>query len=173
MNSVLWVVRSTCPYCGVGCQIDLHVKDDRIFRVDAPFDVAPNFGRLCVKGRFGTDFVGHPSRLTVPLIRKKLRQQRPPQMPGSRTPAASPDDWREASWDEALDLVAARLLDLRRRYGPDSITANAWPRPPTKTTTCSRSICAWSSARTTSITAPGCATRAASRAAARPRLRAR
>ena len=113
------VVRSTCPYCGVGCQIDLHVKDDRIFRVDAPFDAAPNFGRLCVKGRFGTDFVGHPSRLTVPLIR------RTPQLPGSRTPAASPDEWREASWDEALDLVAARLLDLRQRYGPDSITANA------------------------------------------------
>ena len=64
------VVRSTCPYCGVGCQIDLNVKDDRIFRVDAPFDVAPNFGRLCVKGRFGTDFVHHPSRLTAPLIRR-------------------------------------------------------------------------------------------------------
>ena len=64
------VVRSTCPYCGVGCQIDLHVEDDRIFRVDAPFNAAPNHGRLCVKGRFGTDFVHHPSRLTVPLIRR-------------------------------------------------------------------------------------------------------
>ena len=113
------VVRSTCPYCGVGCQIDLNVKDDRIFRVDAPFDAAPNYGRLCVKGRFGTDFVHHPSRLTAPLIR------RTPQTPGARTAAASPDDWREASWDEALDLVATRLLDLRDRYGPDSITANA------------------------------------------------
>ena len=113
------IVRSTCPYCGVGCQIDLNVKDDRIFRVDAPFDAAPNFGRLCVKGRFGTDFVHHPSRLTAPLIR------RTPQTPGARTAAASPGDWREASWDEALDLVATRLLDLRDRYGPDSITANA------------------------------------------------
>ncbi|MGQ9840652.1 MAG: molybdopterin oxidoreductase family protein [Anaerolineae bacterium] len=111
-------IRSTCPYCGVGCQILLNVKDDRIFRVDAPFDAAPNYGRLCVKGRFGSDFVHHPSRLTVPLIR------RTPQTPGKRTPAG-PDDWREASWDEALDLVARRLLDLRRRYGPDSITANA------------------------------------------------
>jgi formate dehydrogenase alpha subunit len=112
-------VRTTCPYCGVGCQIDLHVKDDRIFRVDAPFDAAPNFGRLCVKGRFGLDFVRHPSRLTVPLIRRVS------QMPGARTAAALPDEWREASWDEALDIVATRLLDLRRRYGPDSITANA------------------------------------------------
>ena len=112
-------IRTTCPYCGVGCQIDLYVKDDRIFRVDAPFDAAPNYGRLCVKGRFGLDFVHHPSRLTAPLIR------RVPQTPGARTAATSPDEWREASWDEALDLVAARLLDLRRRYGPDSITANA------------------------------------------------
>ena len=103
----------------MGCQIDLHVKDDRIVRVDAPFDAAPNYGRLCVKGRFGLDFVHHPSRLTAPLIR------RVPQTPGARTAATSPDEWREASWDEALDLVAARLLDLRRRYGPDSITANA------------------------------------------------
>ena len=113
------VVRTTCPYCGVGCQIDLRVRDDRIVRVDAPFDAAPNYGRLCVKGRFGLDFVHHPSRLTAPLIR------RVPQTPGARTAATSPDEWREASWDEALDLVAARLLDLRRRYGPDSITANA------------------------------------------------
>ena len=75
------IVRSTCPYCGVGCQIRLYVKGDRIFRVDAPFDVAPNYGRLCVKGRFGSDFVHHPGRLTAPLIR------RTPQAPGHRTPA--------------------------------------------------------------------------------------
>ncbi len=113
------VVRSTCPYCGVGCQIDLNIQDERIFRVDAPFDAAPNYGRLCVKGRFGTDFVHHPSRLTAPLIRRTR------QTPGARTAATAPDEWREASWDEALDTVAERLLDLRTRYGPDSITANA------------------------------------------------
>ena len=61
----------------------------------------------------------HPSRLTAPLIRRE------PQRPGQRTAAVYPGDWREASWDEALDLVATRLLDLRARYGPDSITANA------------------------------------------------
>jgi formate dehydrogenase alpha subunit len=113
------VVRSTCPYCGVGCQVLLNVRDERIIRVEAPFDAAPNYGRLCVKGRFGIDYVHHPSRLTVPLIR------RTPQAPGQRTAATYPDDWREATWDEALDLVAERLVDLRWEYGPDSITANA------------------------------------------------
>lgn len=103
----------------MGCQVDLNIKDGRIFRVDAPFDVAPNYGRLCVKGRFGLDFVHHPTRLTVPLIR------RTPQRSGHRTPATGPDDWREASWDEALDLVAARLSEIRDQHGPDSIAAAA------------------------------------------------
>jgi formate dehydrogenase alpha subunit len=114
-----YTIRSTCPYCGVGCQVLLNVKDERIMRIDAPFDAAPNYGRLCVKGRFGADYVHHPSRLTAPLIRRE------PQRPGQRTAAAGPEDWKEVSWDEALDFVAERLLDLRARYGPDSITANA------------------------------------------------
>ena len=63
-------VRSTCPYCGVGCQVLLNIKDNQIFRVDAPFDAAPNYGRLCVKGRFGTDYLHHEGRLNKPLIRK-------------------------------------------------------------------------------------------------------
>ncbi|MBF0279833.1 MAG: molybdopterin-dependent oxidoreductase [SAR324 cluster bacterium] len=112
------VVKSTCPYCGVGCQVLLNVKEDRIFRVDAPFDEAPNFGRLCVKGRFGTDYVHHSGRLKTPLIRKT------PQSPGNRTRADSLEDWREASWDEAMEMVVTRLLDLRWRYGADSITTN-------------------------------------------------
>jgi len=103
----------------VGCQVDLNIKDGRIVRVDAPFDAAPNYGRLCVKGRFGLDFVNHPTRLTVPLIR------RTPQRPGQRTPASGPDDWRPASWDEALDLVAGRLSEIRAQHGPDSIAAAA------------------------------------------------
>ncbi|NTU84679.1 MAG: molybdopterin-dependent oxidoreductase, partial [Chloroflexales bacterium] len=113
------VVRSTCAYCGVGCQVDLYVKGAQIFRVDAPFDAAPNYGRLCVKGRFGTDYLGHPRRLSAPLIRRE------PQRPGRRSAATTPADWREASWDEALDLVARRMLELRARHGPDAITANA------------------------------------------------
>ena len=111
-------VRSTCPYCGVGCQVLLNVKDDHLIRIEAPFEAAPNYGRLCVKGRFGTDYVHHPDRLTKPLIRRKL------QTPGNRTPSKDPADWREATWEEALDLVVSRLLEIRWKYGPDSITCN-------------------------------------------------
>jgi len=106
-------VRSTCPYCGVGCQIDLQIKDDRIIRVDAPFDVAPNYGRLCTKGRFGVDFVHHPSRLSHPLIRKELGG-RPRQPIGL-------DGFRQATWDEALDLAAAKLAEIVNRDGGDAI----------------------------------------------------
>ncbi len=113
------VVRSTCPYCGVGCQVLLNIKEDHIFRIDAPFEAAPNYGRLCVKGRFGADYVHHEGRLTVPLIRKER------QKPGQRTPAKYPDDWREAGWDEALDLAAQELARIRQTYGPDAITSNA------------------------------------------------
>jgi predicted molibdopterin-dependent oxidoreductase YjgC len=112
------VVRSTCPYRGVGCQVLLNIKNDRIFRIEAPFEAAPNYGRLCVKGRFGTDYVHHPDRLTMPLIR------RTPQKPGQRTAATSRAEWREATWDEALELVVNRLLELRWNYGPDSVTCN-------------------------------------------------
>jgi formate dehydrogenase alpha subunit len=113
------VVKSTCPYCGVGCQVQLHIKNGRIFRVDAPFDTPPNYGRLCVKGRFGIDFVHHPSRLRSPLIRRE------PQAAGRRTAASGPQDWREATWNAALDVVAGRLAELRQRFGPDCITAYA------------------------------------------------
>ncbi len=112
-------VRSTCPYCGVGCQVLLNIKDEQIIRIEAPFDVAPNYGRLCVKGRFGIDYVHHAGRLTTPLIRKK------PQKPGQRTPAQYPDDWREATWDEALDFAAKGLARIHQTYGPDTITSNA------------------------------------------------
>jgi formate dehydrogenase major subunit/formate dehydrogenase alpha subunit len=91
-----------CPYCGVGCNIELHVKDNRVFRVTAPFDAAPNFGQLCVKGRFGHDFLWHPDRLTTPMIRRH----------GSLEPAA---------WDVALDLVAGRLRAIKAERGPDAI----------------------------------------------------
>ncbi|HEC23242.1 MAG TPA: formate dehydrogenase subunit alpha [Chloroflexi bacterium] len=108
------VVRSTCPYCGVGCQVDLYVKDDHIYRVEAPFDAAPNYGMLCVKGRFGMDYVTHPSRLRKPLIRTNTDE-----------PRSVPSVWREASWEEALDLVADKLAGIVRQYGGDSIATYA------------------------------------------------
>ncbi len=106
-------VRSTCPYCGVGCQIDLQLKDDHIIRVDAPFDIAPNYGRLCAKGRFGNDFVHHPSRLTKPLIRKDIGS--------SPRKAIGLEGFREASWAEALDLSATKLAAIVKQNGGDAI----------------------------------------------------
>ncbi len=96
-------VRTTCGYCGVGCQLTLQVKDNMIYRTDSPFDAAPNYGNLCVKGRFGHDYLWHPDRLTTPLIRRN----------GHLEPA---------TWDEALDLVAQRLSAIKRESGPDSIS---------------------------------------------------
>ncbi|MGD8632712.1 MAG: formate dehydrogenase subunit alpha [Anaerolineales bacterium] len=108
------VIRSTCPYCGVGCQVNLHVKDDQIYRVSAPFEAAPNYGMLCVKGRFGTDFVNHPDRVRRPLIRVNTDE-----------PRAAQPVWREASWDEALDFVADRLSSIVQVSGGDSIAGFA------------------------------------------------
>jgi len=95
-------VRTTCSYCGVGCQLYLHVKDNQVVKVSGVEDVAPNFGSLCVKGRFGFDFIHSPDRLKTPLIKKN----------GSL---------REATWDEALDLVARKLGDIKSEHGSDSI----------------------------------------------------
>ncbi len=107
------IVRSTCPYCGVGCQVDLVVEENKIIRVDAPFNVAPNFGRLCVKGRFGLDYVHHPSRLKTPLIRKDFGQK-PRQAIGM-------EGFREATWDEALDLAVDKFSEIVNNHGGDAI----------------------------------------------------
>jgi formate dehydrogenase major subunit len=95
-------VRTTCPYCGVGCQIYLHVCGNEIIKVTGVEGVRPNNGSLCIKGRFGYDFVHSPERLKSPMIRKDGR-------------------FVEVSWDEALDYVASRLLEIKRRFGPDAI----------------------------------------------------
>lgn len=95
-------VRTTCPYCGVGCQLWLHVQDDRIVKVTGVADGAPNKGRLCVKGRFGYDFIYSDERLKTPLVREG-------------------DGFREASWDEALDLVADKFQAIIAESGPDAV----------------------------------------------------
>jgi formate dehydrogenase alpha subunit len=109
------IVPTTCPYCGVGCTLELHIKDDFIYRVTSPFDSVVNHGNLCVKGRFGYDFLYSPARVTTPLMRKTL------QRPGARTQAFDRDEWREVSWDEALDTVADRLVEIYRRDGPGAL----------------------------------------------------
>ena len=95
-------VRTTCPYCGVGCQLDLLVQDGRILRSDGVEEVWPNDGRLCVKGRFGYDFVHSADRLTHPLVKDG-------------------DGFREASWDEALDRAAAGLAAIKEQHGADAL----------------------------------------------------
>ena len=109
------VISTTCPYCGVGCTLQLHLKGDTIFKVTSPFDSPVNHGNLCVKGRFGYDFIYHKNRVTTPLIR------RAPQPPGQRTQAFELGEWREVSWDEALDYTADRLVEIYRRDGPDAM----------------------------------------------------
>ncbi len=105
------VVSTTCPYCGVGCNLRLHIRDDFIYRVTSPFDAVVNHGNLCVKGRFGYDFMYHPDRVTTPLLRKT------PQAPGQRTQAFDRAEWRAVTWDEALDYTADRLTSIYRRDG--------------------------------------------------------
>ncbi|GJQ38638.1 MAG: hypothetical protein JETCAE02_10500 [Anaerolineaceae bacterium] len=109
------ITTTTCPYCGVGCTLQLHVKDNFIFKVTSPFDSPVNQGNLCVKGRYGYDFVYHPKRVTKPLIRKT------PQKAGVRTQAFDLSEWREATWDEALNYIADRLVEIYRRDGPDAM----------------------------------------------------
>src|SRR5437879_7706399 len=168
------VVRSVCPYCGVGCQVDLHVADNKVLRVTSP-DIeldTPNQGSTCVKGRFGYDFPQHRRRLTKPLIRKGWvkeggrwtwrgptgRERRggpwqtiegegqnakpagPPRSVGKslrelsllerldldiRDRGATPASWyepfREASWDEALELTTQELLRIKGARGGDAL----------------------------------------------------
>jgi formate dehydrogenase major subunit len=106
-------VDSVCPYCGVGCLLTYHVKDNRIVQVEGR-DGPANQGRLCVKGRYGFDYVAHRHRLTTPLVRK-------PGVPKTKDFVVDPDDWRsafrEATWEEALDLAAKGLRDIRDRHG--------------------------------------------------------
>jgi formate dehydrogenase alpha subunit len=111
------IVSTTCPYCGVGCGLELHIQNDLIYRVSAPFDSPVNRGNLCVKGRFGYDYIDHPRRVTQPLMRKT------PQQPGSRSQAFELDEWREVSWEEALEYVAERLVEIYRRDGAGALAA--------------------------------------------------
>ena len=167
-------VRSVCPYCAVGCQIDLEVRDNTVIHVRSPWieEKTPNLGSMCVKGRFGTDFVQHRDRLTTPLVRRgwmkrdgrwvfdptrdnaaswsrrggpweliedegHSRKRGPrtnplqraqsglDQLGDPRDRVATPTAWyapfREATWDDALEIVAQELMRLRDERGPQSL----------------------------------------------------
>ncbi len=95
--------RTTCSYCGVGCQMDVFTQNNKIINIKgADNELAPNFSSLCVKGRFGFDFVASPERLTTPLIKKNGKLE-------------------EATWDEALSFAASKLGSIKDEFGPDSI----------------------------------------------------
>jgi len=110
-------VDSVCPYCGVGCQLTFNVKDNHILYVDGR-DGPANHNRLCVKGRYGFDYVHHRQRLTRPLIRRDG-------VPKTVSPDIDPSDYsavfREASWEEALEKAAGGLRNIRDQHGRKSL----------------------------------------------------
>lgn len=95
-------VRTTCPFCGVGCNLDLNVHDGKVVGVTAAYDAPVNQGSLCVKGRFHSDFISSPDRITTPLVKRD-------------------GVFEEATWDEALSLVAERLLAIKAEHSSMAI----------------------------------------------------
>jgi predicted molibdopterin-dependent oxidoreductase YjgC len=108
-------VKTICPYCGVGCSMYLGIHGNEIVGVRGDKESPVNHGGLCVKGRFGFDFINHSDRLTRPLIRQEGRGK------DVKVNGNLMDVFREATWDEALELVADRLSHVKEEYGPDSI----------------------------------------------------
>jgi predicted molibdopterin-dependent oxidoreductase YjgC len=106
-------VTTTCTYCGVGCQLDLNIKDGRIVRVTSNPNAPVNGMALCVKGRYGYDFVHHPERLRKPRVREYLLEKKPRQN--------GRGNWVEVDWDTALSITAKKLVEYRDNDGPDSI----------------------------------------------------
>ena len=110
-------VDSVCPYCGVGCQLTYHIKDDKLLYVSGRNGPA-NENRLCVKGRFGFDYVSHPHRLTQPLVRKDGVAKAADDLVDPSNPWTH---FRTATWEEALDRAAKGLVKIRDRDGPRAL----------------------------------------------------
>ncbi|MGE5522925.1 MAG: formate dehydrogenase subunit alpha [Rhodospirillaceae bacterium] len=110
-------VNSVCPFCGVGCQLTYNIKDNKILYVDGA-DGPSNHKRLCVKGRYGFDYVHHPQRLTKPLIRKP---DVPKHADFTMDPANPLEYFREATWEEALDYAGGKLKEIRDASGGNAL----------------------------------------------------
>lgn len=110
-------VDSTCPYCGVGCLIKYHVKDNEILYTEGREEGPANKGRLCVKGRYGFDYIQNPLRLTKPLIRREGVAKTTELL----DPADLDKVFREATWDEALDFAAGGLKKIRDEVSPKAL----------------------------------------------------
>jgi formate dehydrogenase alpha subunit len=130
-------VRTTCSYCGVGCSFDLNVRDGEAVRVTSTPEAPVNGMALCVKGRYGYDFIHHPDRLTAPLVRARLLAPeqvearvangdwRAVEAGPAGAPAITPDTLLATDWETALDLVAGRLAAEKQAHGPDSLALMA------------------------------------------------
>lgn len=107
-------IQTVCSYCGVGCQIELQVRNNQIVNVVGVPNAPVNNGFTCVKGRFGYDYVHHPDRLKTPKVRKYL-------LDGGQKTGKDRGEWVDVDWDTALDLVSRKLIETRSKYGADSI----------------------------------------------------
>ena len=114
-NHQIKKVMTTCTYCGVGCQFELNVKNGKVIRVTSTEKAPVNGNHLCVKGRYGYDFIHHPERLVKPKVRRYLLEG------GKKELKGSPWDWVETEWDKALDIVADKFADTRSKFGADSM----------------------------------------------------
>jgi predicted molibdopterin-dependent oxidoreductase YjgC len=108
-------VTTTCSYCGVGCQFDLLVKDYKIIGVSSNPQAPVNGMALCVKGRYGYDYIHHPDRVLKPRVRRYLLDDRPKSRRGEDW------EWVEVDWEVALKLTARKLVSIRRSFGADAI----------------------------------------------------
>ena len=125
-------VTTTCSYCGVGCQFDLLVKNDKVIGVQSNPNAPVNGMALCVKGRYGYDYVHHPERLKKPRVRRYLLEGKDKndireaivEIQKSKLESSnieSPWDWVETEWDVALDITAKRFMQIRDQFGADSM----------------------------------------------------
>jgi formate dehydrogenase major subunit len=104
-------IRTVCTYCGVGCNLEVSVKNGEVLSIQAPFDAAANGGHTCLKGRYAFKFYNHPDRLTSPLIKRN-------------------GEFEEASWDEAYDFIIDQLNTIKAQNGPDAIAGISSARTP-------------------------------------------
>lgn len=108
-------VTTTCGYCGVGCQFDLMVRKGKVIGVSSNPAAPVNGMALCVKGRYGYDYIHHPDRLLKPRVRKYLLEG------GKKDRQGDAWQWVETDWDTALELTASKLRVARDTFGPDTI----------------------------------------------------
>lgn len=116
------VVMTTCTYCGVGCQFELNIKANKIIRVTSTEKAPVNGNHLCVKGRYGYDFVHHPERISKPRVRRYLLEgKKKPVISEPLTMNSGQWDWVETDWETALDITSQKIINIKNQFGANSI----------------------------------------------------